>query len=262
MPGISLCGELSEHSPHFAFNGDFLGFCPDNPDEPHGDDFNTRCEEKRLGAWVNPHEGFVGPEELSLILAGADAGDVGAFDHLVDEGDDDVEASTDGPEEPRTAYQRFCDTSHREQEQIIFAFKLHVCALIGVSRHDWMPDHTFVLEAIEYEFEDLVLISFARQECPKHLCLNPTMPRKPLNIGIGADRTPYDTDELAKFSLAALPQGEAGGSDFHSRARQSSHTKKKCWQRERRKTLRHAAQRYLVDVPVLPVDKVLQHLHT
>ncbi len=200
MPGISLCGEVSEQTPFFVFNAEFLGFCPDDRDEPAGDSFGERCEAKRCGTWVNPQDGNPDPQTITSLLFVHE--DERTPDYLLDdEGEEGDVYQAD--EEPRTPYARFCAMSEREQDQTILAFKMYVCQLIGVSYEKWMPTTEFVLEHIECDSPDDVLTILAREDCPRHLVLDcttqPAAPAPKTFRGVPS----YDSDELLVHELAA-----------------------------------------------------------
>lgn len=83
----------------------------------------------------------------------------------VDMNGDPVNADDDEGYEPdeemRSAYVSFCMMSEREQERYIAQQKLYICALIGVSFHDWEPSDAFILEAIQDETPDDMLKEMA-----------------------------------------------------------------------------------------------------
>ncbi len=56
----TLCGETLT----FDHDAGLLGFCLNDPDEPHGDDFTTRAVNKLKAPWVDAREGFATPQSL------------------------------------------------------------------------------------------------------------------------------------------------------------------------------------------------------
>ena len=67
----TLCGETLT----FAHDESLLGFCLDNPDEPHGDDYGTRVVNKLRTPWVDAREGFATPQSLVADTEDEDDGE-------------------------------------------------------------------------------------------------------------------------------------------------------------------------------------------
>lgn len=149
MPGMTLCGEALT----FAHDAQLLGFCLDNPDEPAGDDFETRCRNKLLGgAWIDPQVGYLTQEDVDAMNGVVEA----ASDT------DDEEESYDADDEVRGIRASFCAMSSREQNRFIAKMKLRICSLIGASYFDWEPSDEFILEIIEDETPEDAIFEMAR----------------------------------------------------------------------------------------------------
>lgn len=123
---LTLTGEIS------FFNTDMglVGHDLHDQNEPEGDDFATRCENKnnalRYGhAWFDVQNGYCTSDDLFVAA-----------------------------KELRGTYARFCDMTGAEQTKFVYEVTMHICALVGVSVCDWEPSDEFVLDAIQDELSD------------------------------------------------------------------------------------------------------------
>jgi len=153
MPGMTLCGEALM----FAHDQDLLNCCPDNLDEPAGDDFETRCRNKLSGGgWINPQVGYITQEDIDAMNG------VEAADGDTDDDDDGEDEGYNADDEVRGIRARFAAMTTREQNRFVAEMKLRICFMIGASYFDWEPSDEFILEIIEDETPDAVLYEIAR----------------------------------------------------------------------------------------------------
>jgi|GEM_PF-5796003 len=141
MPGVTLTS-LVDEALTFHHDGNLLGFCLDNPDEPFKDSFEDRCHDKLVGRWIDSREGFCTPQDL-----------------FVGDADDETEVDEDGydaDDEVRTPFAQFCDMSSRKQALEVNRLKHLICEFIGfgVTICDFEAPDAFILEAIQDGLDD------------------------------------------------------------------------------------------------------------
>ena len=165
MPGMTLCGEALT----FAHDQELLGFCLNNPDEPAGDDFDTRVRNNLMGgAWIDPQVGSCTQEDLN------DA----------DGADDEEEGETpDG--EVRARFVRYCTTTPREQRLMIYRAQDELCNAIGADIAGWLPSEELALEVIQDDPDHESLRQMAESACWEALRHDIDRTRENISVCLG-----------------------------------------------------------------------------
>lgn len=132
---LTLSGELTFFGPDTTL----LGCDCDDLNEPVGDSFTTRCENKRNCPWIDAHEDIYTPQ-----------------DHVAPDEDGEV-----SDEESVTYRQKFALLSDSAQEKVITQFKDYICRALSLDSHFWEPSVDLILDAIESEMPDVQLVEWA-----------------------------------------------------------------------------------------------------
>ena len=160
MPGMTLIGEAMT----FAHDQELLGFCLDEHDEPAGDDFATRCKEKRFGRYIDSRNPEFSMSQIEMM----DGVDRDAADETDGVDRDDVDEGEVSDVEVRDRFAQFCDMSSRAQASEVDRLKHLACQVLSVNIRDFEIPDGFALDCIERglsnrEFAEEVRMSFSNR---------------------------------------------------------------------------------------------------
>ncbi len=138
MPGVILA-DLCDEALTFHHDGQLVGFCLDNPDEPFGDDFETRLACVR-GTFV-PIEDFANEDdgiedEESLRACFGDENDDSAHESNVVEGMNDL-------------YGDYCRMAPSQRAEAIANLRSVILLALDIDKADWNPGDDIVIECMK-----------------------------------------------------------------------------------------------------------------
>ncbi len=186
---ISMCLEALS----FSHDQDLVGYCLDDPNEPAGDDYETRWRKRMSGVVADP-VGFVTNE-----------------DHSVDTGEEFEGGSYDFEVEELTGmHAAFCRMTQRQQNKLIWALQSFISrAVCGESVSvAWEPSENFVLDMIQDELSIEQVLLLAKDEYAKTVRYSAT---KTAPSSARADASLDDTFDDSDEAMDTYLPAQAGG---------------------------------------------------